>query len=65
MTPVLSVDAFQPSVIAVCVWPLAASPVGAVGACVSPAGAHGLVATVMVGRLDVLPAASYASTASV
>ena len=34
----MSVDAFQPSVIDVCVLPVAERPVGVVGACVSPAG---------------------------
>ena len=65
MTPTLSVDALHDSESDVWVVELTARPEGAVGACVSPAGAHAEVAADSVVRLDVFPAASYAATPSV
>ena len=64
MTPTLSVDAFQPRVIDVCVLPVAETPVGVVGACVSPAGQAEVEADIAVVD-ERLPAASYAVTSSV
>jgi hypothetical protein len=59
----LSVDAFHETVTAELVTPLAARPVGVVGAWVS--ALHALVVTTATacGRYETFPAASYASSA--
>ena len=61
----MSVDALQPSVIELVVAAVAASPAGTVGACVSAGAGQALVEAVMLDLAERLPAASYASTASV
>ena len=65
MTPTLSVAAFQPSETLVAEEPVIETFPGAVGACVSGAGAQAAVAVVMLAFAERLPAASYASIASV
>ena len=65
MTPTLSVEAVQATVTEFDVVPVACRPLGAVGACVSAGGGHGPVEAVIVPLAERLPAASYASTASV
>jgi hypothetical protein len=65
VTPTLSVDALQPTVIDVVVALMTARFVGVVGACASAGGggaAHAFVVELIVALDDRLPAASNAST---
>ena len=68
VTPALSVAAVQATVIELAVAPVARNPLGTVGGCVSElggGGGHGLVGALILACEECLPAASYASTASV